>query len=263
MTSYPLIGSLKKIRHLTIAHMETIRLQIHVLLNGMLLPRTTLEHLIQGPLATRELYCGSLPMSLKIRIYYNICEFSCVSSGISSKLAQSSYLGYGLCYRLLLFIQIHGQKLTLYMIDGGYYPNGFSVITLHAHTASRGYVELTGSHPQDVLNIQKLHFQPVNSTAIQKDLAALRSGVQVARYLATLPDFADHILEEKYPGPSVQTEEELNEYIFRRIFCRLNSRIVFTRSPSVSSPWMLHKQDGGRWWYESLVSYVPNSSVSR
>jgi choline dehydrogenase len=58
--------------------------------------------------------------------------------------------------------------------------NGVGEITLKGHASSRGYVRLTGSHPQDVLDIQKLHFQPVDSPDIQKDLAALR-GNRTAR----------------------------------------------------------------------------------
>ncbi|KAJ7637785.1 hypothetical protein B0H17DRAFT_1106607 [Mycena rosella] len=105
-----------------------------------------------------------------------------------------------------------------YVSDPGFFINGFSAITLKGHASSRGYVRLTGSHPQDVLDIQKLHFQPVDSPDIQRDLAALRGGIRTARQVVQLPHIAEHILQEVNPGSDVQTDEELNEYIFEHIF---------------------------------------------
>jgi choline dehydrogenase len=105
-------------------------------------------------------------------------------------------------------------------VDPGFFANGYSAIALKTQTSSRGYVELTGSHPQDLLNIQKRHFLPVDSENVQADLAAIRGGIRVAREIATLPHIADHILEEIYPGSDKQTDEELNEYIFENIFCQ-------------------------------------------
>ncbi|KAJ7901015.1 hypothetical protein B0H14DRAFT_1362814 [Mycena olivaceomarginata] len=105
-----------------------------------------------------------------------------------------------------------------YVSDPGFFTNGFSAITLKGHASSRGYVRLTGSHPQDLLDIQKLHFQPVDSPDIQKDLAALRGGIRTARQVVQLPHIAEHILQEVNPGSDAQTDEELNEYIFEHIF---------------------------------------------
>ncbi|KAJ7453413.1 hypothetical protein FB451DRAFT_1281210 [Mycena latifolia] len=105
-----------------------------------------------------------------------------------------------------------------YVSDPGFFVNGFSAITLKGHASSRGYVRLTGSHPQDVLDIQKLHFQPVDSPDIQRDLAALRGGIRTARQVVQLPHIAEHILQEVNPGSEAQTDEELNEYIFEHIF---------------------------------------------
>ncbi|KAJ6495081.1 hypothetical protein C8R45DRAFT_986063 [Mycena sanguinolenta] len=105
-----------------------------------------------------------------------------------------------------------------YVSNPGFFINGFSAITLKGHASSRGYVRLTGSHPQDILDIQKLHFQPVDSPDIQRDLAALRGGIRTARQVVQLPHIAEHILQEVNPGPEAQTDEQLNEYIFEHIF---------------------------------------------
>lgn len=85
---------------------------------------------------------------------------------------------------------------------------------------------MTGSHPQDLLDIQKLHFQPVDSPDIQKDLAALRGGIRTARQVVQLPHIAEHILREVNPGRDAQTDEELNEYIFEHIFGQWSAYIV-------------------------------------
>jgi hypothetical protein len=92
--------------------------------------------------------------------------------------------------------------------------NGVSAITLKGHASSRGYVRLTGSHPQDVLDIPKLHFQLVDSPDIQKDLVALRKGIRSARQVVQLPHIAEHILQE------------VNEYIFEYLSTYLVSLVL-------------------------------------
>ena len=132
----------------------------------------------------------------------------------------SWFMGYGTgeFIYILSVCTVSGTHL-MRELDGGFFVNGFSTVTLKARTSSKGFVRLTGSHPQDVLEIQKNHFQPVDSPDIQRDLAALRGGIRTARQIVQLPHIAEHILEEVNPGPSVQTDEEMNQYIFKRIFC--------------------------------------------
>jgi hypothetical protein len=82
---------------------------------------------------------------------------------------------------------------------------------------------LTGSHPQDVLDIQNLHFQPPD---IQKDLAALSGGIRTAIQVVQLPHIAEHILREVNPGSDAQTDEEFNEYIFEYLSTYLVSLVL-------------------------------------
>jgi hypothetical protein len=91
------------------------------------------------------------------------------------------------------------------------------------------------------LIFQKLHFQPVDSPDIQKDLAALRGGIRNARQVVQLPHIAEHILQEVNPGSDVQTEEELNEYIFEHIFGEQVLTFIFFWLITRSASRMLHQ----------------------
>lgn len=45
------------------------------------------------------------------------------------------------------------------------------------------------------------------------DLATLREGIKISRQLGTRPEWAEYLGEEVFPGPSVQTDNEIDEYI--------------------------------------------------
>ncbi|KAF7298412.1 Choline dehydrogenase [Mycena kentingensis (nom. inval.)] len=55
--------------------------------------------------------------------------------------------------------------------------NGFTGVVLLAHPSSRGYVRLTGNHPQDTLDIAKRHFEDPNGDGA-RDVAALVAGLE-------------------------------------------------------------------------------------
>ncbi|KAG6827563.1 hypothetical protein H0H92_011286 [Tricholoma furcatifolium] len=76
-------------------------------------------------------------------------------------------------------------------------PNALTAVVLKGHPSSRGTVQLTGSHPQDLLNIQKLHFQESGGPA---DIAALREGIKRAR------------------RSNITTDDEIDEWILTRVF---------------------------------------------
>jgi GMC oxidoreductase len=45
------------------------------------------------------------------------------------------------------------------------------------------------------------------------DLATLREGIKLGRLLGRRPEWGEYLGEEVYPGPLVQTDEEIDEYI--------------------------------------------------
>lgn len=93
--------------------------------------------------------------------------------------------------------------------------NGLTAVVLKGHPSSRGTVRLTGSHPQDPLNIQKLHFQADGGPT---DIAAIREGIKRARNLVALPPIDIFVMEEVAPGPNVTTDDEIDNFILNRIF---------------------------------------------
>ncbi|KAJ7893249.1 glucose-methanol-choline oxidoreductase, partial [Mycena leptocephala] len=65
-----------------------------------------------------------------------------------------------------------------------------------------GYVHLTGSHPQDLLDINKLRFQAPGG---QQDIAALREGVKRWRS-------SKFVEKEVLPGANITSDEDLDKY---------------------------------------------------
>lgn len=108
--------------------------------------------------------------------------------------------------------------------------NGFSATILRARPSSRGTVRLTGSHPQDRLDIQKNHFQAPGSA---QDVIDIRNAIKAARALATIPNIAKHIQSEELPGPTVKTDAQIDDDIYKRVFgknsstCFCNNQLVF------------------------------------
>ncbi|KAG6915226.1 hypothetical protein DXG01_012645 [Tephrocybe rancida] len=94
-------------------------------------------------------------------------------------------------------------------------PNALTAIILKGHPSSRGTVKLTGAHPQDKLDIQKLHFQASGASA---DIAALREGIKRARNLVESTPIGLFVDTEIAPGPDATTDDEIDNYILNRVF---------------------------------------------
>lgn len=91
-----------------------------------------------------------------------------------------------------------------------------TAVHLKAHPSSRGTVRLTGSHPQDLLDIQKNHFQdPVNG---QRDVEDLRNAIKRSREVMNGLPVVLHVDEEVFPGAEFATDEQIDDHIFRNIF---------------------------------------------
>ncbi|KAG6828259.1 hypothetical protein H0H92_008602 [Tricholoma furcatifolium] len=94
-------------------------------------------------------------------------------------------------------------------------PNALTAVVLKGHPSSKGTVQLTGSHPQDPLNIQKMHFQESGGPA---DIAALREGIKQARSLIESTPIGLFVESEIAPGSNVTTDDEIDEWILTRVF---------------------------------------------
>ncbi|KAK7000606.1 choline dehydrogenase [Favolaschia claudopus] len=95
-------------------------------------------------------------------------------------------------------------------------PNFLTIVNLKAMTSSKGYVRLTTSHPQDLLDINKLRFQAPGG---QEDIEALREGVKRWRKIInTNADLQNHLVREVSPGGNVTTDEDLENFILEHVF---------------------------------------------
>lgn len=95
--------------------------------------------------------------------------------------------------------------------------NALTAVSLRAHSSSQGFVRLTGAHPQDGLQIQKLHFQAEGGL---EDVAILREGIKNARHVVGHPDIWKHVESEVFPGPRAQTDEQIENHVYDYTFGR-------------------------------------------
>ncbi|KAG8941445.1 hypothetical protein FRC03_004524, partial [Tulasnella sp. 419] len=87
----------------------------------------------------------------------------------------------------------------------------FLNVILKAHTKAKGWVRLTGGHPQDTLEINKNQFQTPESI---NDLHVVREEMKKSRQFAQNNLlFAANVDQEIFPGPSVTTDAQLDEFI--------------------------------------------------
>ncbi|KAK7024741.1 choline dehydrogenase [Favolaschia claudopus] len=94
--------------------------------------------------------------------------------------------------------------------------NVFTAISLKAYSTSKGYVRLTGSHPQDPLDINKLRFQ---ASGGRDDVAALRESVKRWReVLNNDPEIKKYLKREVAPGLNVTTDADLDQYVLKNVF---------------------------------------------
>ncbi|KAJ7260534.1 hypothetical protein C8J57DRAFT_1337467 [Mycena rebaudengoi] len=94
-------------------------------------------------------------------------------------------------------------------------PNFFTAVILKARSSSRGYVRLTGSHPQDLLDINKLRFQAPGG---QKDIADLRERVKQWREIMNALEVKQHLEKEVLPGANVTSDRDLDNYVLENVF---------------------------------------------
>jgi choline dehydrogenase-like flavoprotein len=85
--------------------------------------------------------------------------------------------------------------------------DGYTFQSVAVRAKSKGRIRLASSNS---------HVKPVidgGYLSNPDDLATLRAGIKLGRLLGNRPEWAEFLGEEVYPGPSVQTDDEIDEYI--------------------------------------------------
>lgn len=85
--------------------------------------------------------------------------------------------------------------------------DGISFQSIAVRPHSKGSVQLASSNPRDKPRIVTGYFQD------ERDLVTLREGLKLSRKLAHASVFQEYLAEEVFPGASVQTDAELDNYI--------------------------------------------------
>jgi hypothetical protein len=85
--------------------------------------------------------------------------------------------------------------------------DGYSFQSVAIRAKSQGRIRLASSNT---------HVPPIIDAGYlsdPSDLATLREGIKLGRLLGRRPEWGEYLGEEVYPGPLVQTDEEIDEYI--------------------------------------------------
>lgn len=88
-----------------------------------------------------------------------------------------------------------------------FHPDGYSFQSVAIRAKSKGRVRLASSNS---------HVKPMidgGYLSNSNDLATLRAGIKLGRILGNRPEWGEYLGKEVYPGPSVQTDDEIDEYI--------------------------------------------------
>ncbi|KAI3605218.1 choline dehydrogenase [Moniliophthora roreri] len=93
--------------------------------------------------------------------------------------------------------------------------NAVTAVNLKVRPSSRGTVRLTGSHPQDLLSINKMHFQAERGP---QDVRDLREGVKKARKIMNSLLIKPFIQEEVFPGEQAASDEAIEKHVYENIF---------------------------------------------
>nr|GAT54416.1 choline dehydrogenase [Mycena chlorophos] len=113
---------------------------------------------------------------------------------------------------------VHGMSAKI--VD---HPDGFSSIVLLAHPSSRGYVRLTGSHPQDALDIAKRHFEAPDGAGA-RDLEALVLGLERMQALVSGSwGISMWVEEQVFPPEGANLTQHVLDHVFGHHACCTNA----------------------------------------
>lgn len=111
--------------------------------------------------------------------------------------------------------ELEAPDLQMHFFNAPFSDHGRIILKRHAfglhmcalRPESRGFIALKSTNPNDAPLIQP------NSLAAEADLRTLREGVKIARRIVAQPAFDAYRGEELSPGPGVQSDEGIDNYI--------------------------------------------------
>ena len=91
---------------------------------------------------------------------------------------------------------------TVRSVEDGY---TFQSVAIRAKSLGRVSLASSNSHVKPLIDCGYL--------SDPDDLTTLRQGIKIARKLGTRPEWGKYLGEEVFPGPDIQTDDEIDEYI--------------------------------------------------
>lgn len=100
-----------------------------------------------------------------------------------------------------------GVRAYIQIGDAGQPKSGLTLQVVGVRAKSKGKVSLASKDPLKKPRIECRYLSE------EADLKSLRDGLRLARTIVQQPAFRDVLGPEIFPGPSVQSDEDLNAYI--------------------------------------------------
>ena len=97
---------------------------------------------------------------------------------------------------------------------------GVTVVSTLLRPESRGYVRISSNNPKDAPEIAP------NYLSVERDRMKLLESIKIVRKIFNNKNISSFVVEEKYPGSSLNTDEELLNYI--KDYCRTSYHPVGT-----------------------------------
>ena len=97
---------------------------------------------------------------------------------------------------------------------------GVTVVSTLLRPESRGYVRISSNNPKDAPEIAP------NYLSVERDRMKLLESIKIVRKIFNNKNISSFVVEEKYPGSSLNTDEELLNYI--KHYCRTSYHPVGT-----------------------------------
>ena len=138
-------------------------------------------------------------------------------------------------------------------------PDGFSFQSIASRSHSKGSVLLKSKNPHDHPVIKTSYFSD------KRDLETIREGIKLSRKISSSPAFAQYKGAEIYPGPNVQTDEQIEDYIKNTVHTSnaLTGTCKMGNDPMsvVSSQLKVHGVNGLRVIDASIMPKIPGGQT--
>jgi len=136
------------------------------------------------------------------------------------------------------------------------HEDGFSFQAIAARAKSRGSVSLRSADPDNTPRIDCAYLSH------EDDIATIREGIKLGRKMGMSPAFDKYRGEEVFPGPKVQTDDEIEDYIKRTLHTANALVGTCSMGPVVDEALRVRGVDGLRVCDASVIPVIPGGQTA-